>query len=167
MRAFRIDNRDYDVDGVIAPQDLYQGQLNAARVQVEEILEANRPDEKPRRNQILMLFERFDDAKKHWTIQAGSKFYRTEIQEDDILHIGDYNKVEELYANLANPERAIEIAQEYWNGIMTENPKREIFVNEATVTHVLSNSDQERKNAYRIRGNFEPIPGVRIIIDQE
>ena len=165
MRAFRIDNRNFDVNGILTPQNQYQGQLTGSRAQVEEILEANRPNHLPARNTILMVFQNFTDAKKHWTIQANSKFYRAEIEERDILHIGDYNKVEELYQNLNNPIRAAQIAVEYWKGIMTASPKPEIFVVAAPVTHVLSNDEQERKNAYRLRGGFDPLTDVRIIND--
>lgn len=165
MKVFRIDNRPFEVNGVITPQNQYQGVLDQNRALIEELLEAHRPVGKPRRNEILMVFQHFDNAKDHWTIQTNSKFYRAEIQEVDIIHIGDYNKVEELWANCNNPERALQIAIEYWDGIMTDNPKVEIFVAAAPVTHVLSNSERERTNAYRIRKKFEPFRGVRIITD--
>ncbi len=165
MKTFRIDNRVFDVNGVIPPQNQYQGQLTGDRANVEEILEANRPEDKPRRNEILMVFQNFDDAKGHWTIQTNSKFYRTEIADEDVLHIGDYNKIEELHRNINDPERAAQIAIEYWQEVMTDNPKPEIFVATAPVTHVLSNNEQERKNALKLRHNFEPIRGVRIVTD--
>jgi len=166
MRVFRIDNRAYATNDLIEPQGEYQNALDAVRIRVEQILEDNRPEEKPVRDTILMVFEEFEDAKNHWTIQTNSKFYQSEIEQVDILHRGDYNKVEELYRSIDDVNAAGLIAQEYWNEEMTEDPKIEIFVESATVTVVKSNIEIERKNAFAIRLGQEPRRGVRIIINE-
>lgn len=44
-----------------------------------------------------MVFELFDNAKEFWLKVSNSKLYKTEILEPEILHIGDYNKIEDLY----------------------------------------------------------------------
>ena len=162
MITFRIDNRDYRVDAIILPQRIYQNDLDSKKKRVEEILEDSRPENKPSRDSILMVFDNFEDAKKHWTIQRNSKFYQTEIKEVEILHIGDFNIVEEIFKNIDNEIIAKDIAKEYWNGILTENPKKEIFVNQAKVELIMSNSELERKNAYAIRAGLGN-PKIRII----
>jgi hypothetical protein len=164
MKAYRIDNRDFNEGDPITPQNSYQDKLDDTRKKVEEILEKHRPTDKPPRRSILMLFQEFKNANHHWTIQRNSKFYRTDISENDILHIGDYNKVEELYRFLCDSDKAERIAKEYWSGEMTDNPKKEIYVNTASVSKVLSKSEEERKNAYAIRGGLGR-PGIRIITD--
>lgn len=105
MKTFRIDNRNFKVGDRIFPQDIYQSKLDDKRTLVEQILENYRPKNKPARNSVLMLFKEFEHAKQHWTIQKDAKFYKTEISENDILHIGDYNKVEELFKHLNMAQR--------------------------------------------------------------
>ena len=162
MITFRIDNRDYLVDNIILPQSIYQNDLDSKKKRVEEILEESRPENKPSRDSILMLFDNFEDAKKHWTIQRNSKFYQTEIREEEILHIGDFNIVEEVFKNIDNEIIAKDIAKEYWNGKLTENPKKEIFVNLAKVEIIISNLELERKNAYAMRAGLGN-PKIRTI----
>ncbi len=154
MKTFRIDNRDFGVGDTILPQNNYQSKLDKKRADVEQVLENNRPTNKPERNSILMLFKEFNHANHQWTIQKGAKFYKTEIDENEILHIGDYNKVEELFKNIENSNLAQQIAKDYWNGVMTNNPKEEIFVNSAIVSEIKSNSEKERKNTFAIRAGF-------------
>jgi hypothetical protein len=144
MYTFRIDKRDFTVGDKILPQNVYQNRLDAKRRLVEYILEQFRPENKPARNSILMVFELLDDAKELWWKISDSKLYKTEILETEILHIGDYNKVEELYKCILESRNGDLIAQEYWNSILTENPIIEIFVNQATVSEVFSNPVQER-----------------------
>lgn len=163
MKVFRIDNREYRVGDYIKPQNEYQNKLKGDRLKVEKLLEKNRPENKPNRNSIVMVFESFESAKFHWTIQKNSKFYKAEISDEEILHRGDFNKVEELFININQPDTAENIASEYWNGVMTENPKAEIFVNSINVNEVISESENERKNEYRIRAGFDSVRNVRII----
>lgn len=166
MEVFRIDNREYLIGDCIKPQNEYQNKLKGDKLKVEEILEKWRPENKPSRNSIVMVFETFESAKSHWTIQSNSKFYKAKITNEQILHRGDFNKVEELFKNINEPNNVENIAIEYWNGIMTENPKVEIFVNSIVLNEILSASENERKNAYRIRAGLEPIKNIRIITNE-
>lgn len=165
MKTFRIDKRDFAERYIITPQNCYQNKLNDLRRSVEDILEENRPENKPARNSVLMLFDNFDAAKHFWTIQTGSKFYQTQISEEEILHIGDMNKVEEIFHNISDTDKANQIAIEYWEGLMTSNPKREIFVMNAVVENIKSNSEVERKNALAIRVGLMSNPRVRIVTE--
>jgi len=166
MKTFRIDKRNFDIGDTIFPQNKYQNNLDDMKARVEIILEEKRPNNKPKRNDILMLFQNFEGAKHFWTILNQSKFYKTEILETEILHIGDYNKIEELYKNIQNVVKSNQIAEDYWNGVYTESPKPEIFVNDATVKEILSNSEKERKNAYAERAGCER-NDIKIIKDED
>lgn len=150
MITYRIDNREFIKGGIIPPQKRYQHELDDGKKLVEEILETNRPKDKPKRNEILMLFEKCEDAKRHWIKQIGSRFYKTTISEDDLLHKGDYNKVEEIFKNRDDLVIANKIAVDYWNGMMSVKPIIEIFVHQASVDEVISNSEEERRNEYSI-----------------
>lgn len=163
MKTYRIDNRDYKQGDTIFPQQEYQSKLDDIRKKVEFVLEKNRPSDKPQRQSILMLFQEFNDAKKHWTIQKKSKFYKTDIEKEKILHIGDYLKVEEIFNNINDEEKANKIATEYWKSVMNNNPIVEIFVDDAVIDRIISVSEDERKNAFAIRGGFQPRPNIRLI----
>lgn len=168
MITYRIDKRDYRPNDVIIPQGLYQLDLTQDRLEAENILEQNRPENKPIRNSILMLFEDFEAARVFWTKSPNAKFYRTEINEEDILHTGDYNLVEHIFAAITagNLENANLLAIDYWNGVMTDSPIVEIFVNESPVNCIISDSEKERKNernALMKHLGYELIPGVRRI----
>lgn len=164
MITFRVDNRSFQVGDIVFPQSIYQHKLNETRLLVEQILEDNRPSNKPPRNSILMLFTSFNNALRHWTHQSGSKFYRTCISENDILHVGDYNKVEELFQNINDLSSANEIASDYWNGIITNNPIEEVFVNSSIIVDIISNLEKERKNEFARGWGLED-PNIRRIID--
>ncbi|MDQ3192218.1 MAG: hypothetical protein M3Q58_11560 [Bacteroidota bacterium] len=160
--TFRIDNRIFQVGDNIIPQNKYQGQLSPDRQKVEELLEKFRPVNKPNRNSILMLFEDFDCAKRHWVKQANSVFYRTVINANQIVHRGDYNKVEQIFHSLTDIVTAENLAQEYWNSVFTFNPIVELFVDNAEVQWILSNSEVERKHEYKLISGIIAAPEIRI-----
>lgn len=162
IATYRVDNRNFDCGDIIEPQNAYQGDLDENRKMVEMILEQNRPSVKPKRNEILMLFEEFETAKRHWLIQTNSKFYRTNIPEETILHLGDYNKVEELFKSIKDIDKANEIAKEYWNSEMTSNPKVEIFVESAIIEKIIDNSEEVRLNTKKAYLNCHN-PKIKII----
>ena len=165
QKTYRIDNRNFNCGDIIEAQNNYQKKLDSVRMFVVNILEKNRPVTKPKRNEILMLFENSEAARKHWIKQTNSKFYRTSISNYDILHIGDYNMVEEL---LKNFDRANEIAKEYWDSKMTPNPIIEIFVSSSIVEKIISNSEKERINTCSVMytGNSLYNDNVRIITNE-
>jgi hypothetical protein len=153
MRTYRIDDRDFVPTDIITPQGKYFERLNGTASTVEEVLERHRPEDKPHRNKILMLFQEYNPAKIHWTRQVGAKFYTSEIEEEAILHIGDYNITEKIFHALKGSKTADAdaLAISYWEGDMSENPIREIFVNEAPVESIISNSEAQRKNEKCVR----------------
>lgn len=162
MKAFRIDKREFQIGDLMTPQNEYQNLIDERRLLVEKILENNKPEDKPRRNEVIMLFGEFNDAKHFWTIMTNSNFYKSEIHESYILHRGDYNKVESLYENIDNIKEANRLAKEYWESNFTERPKLELLLNSAIVSEIISNSENERRNALALRVGFGQ-NGIRII----
>ena len=146
MDFYRIDNRDYKIGDKVEPQCEYQKKIEEKKLQVEQIIEANRPENKPKRNTILMLFQNYQDAKRHWSRQSNSKFYKVQII-GNILHKGDYNKTDMILKQLDKAETVTIIAKEYWAGIINESSIIEIFVTGAAVTEIVSDSEEERKKA--------------------
>jgi hypothetical protein len=165
MKAYRIDKRDFQIGNLMTSQNEYQNLLDEKRLSVEKILESNRPEDKPRRNDVIMLFQEFKDAKHFWTIMTNSKFYKSEIDELDILHIGDFNKVESIFVNIDNTEEAIRLAKEYWESKFTDRPKPELLLNCASVSKIISNSELERKNAFAERVGLAN-NGIKIINEE-
>jgi hypothetical protein len=168
MKTYRIDNRK-DIK-ILSPQDKYQSRLDEKKKSVEDLLERKRPKDKPERNKILMLFIDFKDALKHWTNQKGAIFYQTFIDENAVLHKGDYVIVEKIHAALNNNDitRAESLADDYWKGVLTQRPIIELFVNEALITKVISDSEKERINEKLKRtGMLEPDPKTRRVIEED
>jgi len=162
---YRIDNRIFSIGDSITPQRLYQSQLRDGKIEVEQILEANRLQMKPKRTDILMLFEDFESAKSHWIKQKDGIFYEVSINDQDIIHIGDYSKVEELYDAISKGKDYTHIAMEYWNGMFSKKPVKEFFVMSACVKNVISNSEEERKNEFKAKYLNILNPKIRRIIN--
>lgn len=174
MRTYRIDNRQSVSGDTIPPQSQYQSKLTADRKSVEDLLEKYRPKDKPSRHSILMLFENFNDALTHWTKQKNAIFYQTIIDENNILHKGDYFITELIYKALKEniEEKATSLAKEYWDGKMTDKPIVEIFVKEACVGKIISDSEEQRKQELKIRhsnafGTFKLDPRIKRVTDEE
>lgn len=165
MSYYRIDRRDFAIGDVITPNgDFYQN-IDGVRLEVENLLEENRPETKPNRNTIVKLFDSFSAARKYWILDPNSKFYEVEINENDILHRGNYPLIE-LLARENDDEIKIEIANQYWNNEVTDDTIAENFVNEAIVIRILCDNEQIRQNTKRSIYNLQTIPNIPILEDE-
>jgi hypothetical protein len=172
MKTYRIDNRIIEVKGVIYPQTEAQLQLVRRQRTVEEFLESRRPQNKPARPSIVILFTDFNAARDYWSKQSNAIFYRTIIEEKDIIHKGDYVKIEQVFSALGKNsyEEANELANDYWNGRMTDNPIVEVLVSQTTVDKVLSDSESQRRYELKLKhrnvvGNFKPELKIKRVTD--
>ena len=174
MKTYRVDNRKKEIGEILVPQNKYQSGLSTDKKNVEDILEKYRPKDKPQRNSILMLFWDFKDALTHWTKQQNAIFYRTTIDEKAILHKGDFKITEQIYAAIkqGDIEKAEILAKEYWDGKLDNNPIIEIFVTDAMVDKIISDSEVERKHELKLRhsiafGDFKPDPRIKRVTDED
>ena len=157
MDLYRIDNRERTIGQIFEPQNLYMSSLDGRRLEVEEFLEFYRPETKPSRQSVLMLYEDFEAAKNHWLKQINSKFYQIEAEGIEILHQADSLLIEFLFENWNARESfdEVEIAKGYWNGSFSERPIIEIFVRSATITKIISSSEQQRWNELLYKRQIE------------
>ena len=171
MDLYRIDNRERTIGQIFEPQNLYMSSLDGRRLEVEELLELYRPEIKPSRHSVLMLYEDFDAAKNHWLKQINSKFYQVDSQGIEILHQADSLLIEFLCENWDAREdfNEVEIAKGYWNGSFSERPIIEIFVRSATISKIISSSEQQRMNEYKYKHqiafpDIKPDPHIERIV---
>jgi hypothetical protein len=174
VKTYRIDNRTVNIGDTLLPQNQYQSKLEDVKKSIEEILEEHRPKEKPARHSILMLFPDFIAARNHWVKQKEAKFYRTKVSESNILHKGDYMLVEQIYGAIMKKEedKAKDLALSYWEGKMSANPIVELFVKEAVVEKLISDSEEQRKHELKIKhsaalGGFTPDKKIPRVTDDE
>jgi hypothetical protein len=168
MSYYRIDRRDFAIGDIIRANAAFINNINAARTEIEDLLEMNRPAAKPNRNEIVKLFDSFSAAKKYWILDTDSKFYEVEIAEDDILHRGNYPLVESL-ALETDGEIKNAIAMQYWNQEVADDAEDvvvENYVNQATVIRIVCNDEEVRKNTKRAYYKLETMKNVEILQDE-
>lgn len=127
MKGFRVDPRDFKPGEKIPPHRKSYVKDNDKKKEIKDkvtaLLEKRRPQEKPDRETILMVFDKEINAKlyKESSGSANSKIYEVEYDETKVLHVGCLEKVEKIFS-LFNCDsitdeiqaEAEEIADEYW-----------------------------------------------------
>ena len=78
---------------------------------------------------------------------SSSKFYEVSFERKDILHIGDMSLTEEMYQSISDDETVRTLADKYWSGEKSQEPRIEILVSKAVVSRIVSKSEVERKKA--------------------
>lgn len=154
MKAYRVDRRDFHVDDNVNRTGEYFNKLNSKGIIVEKILEENRPSNKPKRDEVLHVFEKLEDARKFWSKMHNGKLYEVIFDDEKILHRGDMKITEYMYNNYGNTQTLNKMAEKYWKEEYTENPEIEILVISATITKILSKSEAERSEELRKRWDF-------------
>lgn len=162
MSYYRIDRRDFEVGDVITPNAAFIANIGETRRQTEELLERERPVTKPNRNEIVKLFDSFAAARKYWILDPDSKFYEVEIEEEDILHRGNYPLVEQL-AKETSAEIRNELATQYWNEEAADETVSENYVNQAIVIRIVCKDEKVRQNTKKDYYNLQTMPNIAIL----
>lgn len=161
MNCYRVDERDFKIGELIEPRyDEFIRESDSKKEikqKVEKLLENYRDKNKPCRTQVLMLFSNLERAKRHWSLISNSKLYQVEIDPQSIIHIGDYEKIEELYKIIGkasfDKNYAKSIALDYWAGNNIKEP--ELFVMSSKVTKILG-IESDRINFLKNRLGITP-----------
>jgi hypothetical protein len=141
---YRVDKRVFAVgDEIVTAEEYYAKFTGAAKV-VEDSREATRPSSVPPRRSCLFVFSDEVAARKHWSKMTGGKLYAVAIDENAMHHTGDMALMDQMKAAAEQGEEVEELARAYWAGEESQAPEFEILVDRATVTAVISSSDQER-----------------------
>jgi len=148
MKAYRVDRKNFDVADPVYPTGEYFDELDSKGEIVENCLEENRPSNKPKRNKVLHIFQKLEDAQKFWSKMKTGKLSIVEIDDKELLHQGDMEITENMYKNSDDAHILKQLAEKYWSGKNTSNPEIEILVESAIVTEIFSKDETERKQEF-------------------
>lgn len=138
IKLFRVDKRDFEVGDIIesAKEFLRKGPPGA--IEIEKQFEKMRPDTFLPRTHCLFLFERINDAQKHWSKMSEGKLYEVTVDNISILHRADMNLVDLAYKNLKDEDKVKFYATQYWSGVLCSSSIVEVLVRSATVSSIIS-----------------------------
>lgn len=118
MYLYRVDKRYFEVGAEIQPQTNFEQYMDEESMKVENILNANRPDQIPLRKDCLFLFFELSAALNFFR-KYGGYVYEVEVDCHDIYHRGDMNKLDNLL-DLVRFTDEVDIltaaGNEYWKG---------------------------------------------------
>ena len=154
MNAYRVDRRLFKVGDVVSQTGEYLTRLDPERAQVEACLEARRPHTKPRRSEVLFVFESRIAAERFWTKEVDGKLYEVNIQ-GSLLHRGDMSLTDEMFLVRTDAGLARDLAERYWRGDESACPQIELLVRDAAVVNVLFTTEAERRRALAARAGIQ------------
>jgi len=147
MLAYRVDRRLFEVGEVVTQTGEYLRKLDCERARVEERLAQKRPDRKPRRDEVLFVFESRTAAERFWTKEVDGKLYEVKLHGAP-LHRGDMNLTEEIFRVRTDAALAGVLAERYWRGEENACPQIELLVEKAVVVSVICATELERRRAF-------------------
>ncbi len=165
MKYYRIDRRIFQLNELIKPSASFYNHSDSRRIEIEDILEDNRPIDKPNRNEVVKVFNSFDAAKKYWILDPNSIFYEVSVEADQILHQGNYDLLTEI-SNTKDKERQRKMSIEYWMNDINTPCTLEFYIKEAPVIRIICNNEKIRKNTKRSHYRYDTIPGIPILKDE-
>lgn len=149
MKLYRADKRDFNVGDTISTANVFVEKNPEGSLLIEEVFQSAKPKNKLSRIGCLFLFEDEIVAKKHWSKMTDGKLYEVEIDETSVLHRGDMRLIDKAFIATNDSEKQL-CAEQYWAGIVTEQPRIEILVKEAIIVGVIS-KDQVERRKYLLR----------------
>lgn len=118
MYLYRVDKRYFEVGAEIQPQTFFEQYMDEESMRVENILNANRPDQIPVRKDCLFLFFELSAALNFFR-KYGGYVYEVVVDCHAIYHRGDMNKLDNLL-DLVRFTDEVDIltaaGNEYWKG---------------------------------------------------
>ena len=108
--AYRVDNRKYAVGDLISKHpESYYAKLPEIYLDNEKLLNAV-SNSKVNRKDCVFLFKEKRNAFVYWLECKGMNIYEVEIDDGQIIHIGDMDTVDWLNTiDLDNKEKRVEI----------------------------------------------------------
>jgi hypothetical protein len=154
MNAYRVDKRLFRVGDVVTHTGEYLANLDCERALVERHLDYKRPDSKPRRNEVLFVFESRIAAERFWIKVVDGKLYEVKTQGTP-LHRGDMNLTEEIFKFRADADHARVLVDRYWGGEESAGPQIELLVQNAVVASVIFTTEPERRGAFAAQAGIQ------------
>lgn len=147
MNAYRVDRRLFNVGDVVMPTGEYFAKLDCERALVERHLANKCLDSKPRRNEVLFVFESRTVAERFWINEVDGKLYEVKFQCVP-LHRGDMNLTKEIFKFRADANHAGVLVDRYWRGEESAVPQIELLVQNAVVVSLIFTTEAERRRAF-------------------
>lgn len=156
LTLFRADKRILVPGDTIMTAGDFSKMHNEDGRLAEELLARTRPDDKPKRDACLMLFEEEQCARNYWANMSKGRLYQVTIDPQAIRHRGDMHLVNEIAAQLMAGGTADALAHAYWRGDMTATPCVEVLTTAGIVLTEFG-SEAERIALFKqLRGIAEP-----------
>lgn len=151
MPQYRIDTRDYAIGEIIEcnPDSYYDAaNFDDSKRAIEDMLNENRRNSIPNRNQCLFIFAELYDAVRFWIKMRNSSIYEVKRCQDTLLyHRGDMNITDFMHYT-TDQDLWQMLAQQYWQPIFTFKPCIEILVNKVEVVRTITIGKTQRKAAF-------------------
>ena len=156
MKTFlRVDKRPFSRDDPVESSAQFLQDHTPEGKVAEELLEAGRPSERPKRGAYPFVFENEDDAKWYCAKNLDRRLYRVTVGE--ILFRADMSIVDELGITTEEAKR-LQLVRDYWNGVIGATPIVEVMVASAQVIEEIVLSSEERRTLWEDHGlpRFDP-----------
>lgn len=151
-KAYHVSKSLLNPGDDVPASNYFYSDLTPEKVEVEEILERARPQDKPERRDAVFLFEHLKDA-KIWVAQKSRRVFEVEILYGNILHHTDWCWLGLIEKSLDSQEDSKRFAESYWNGESTGRPVYELIVRTATVVkEVIISAREHRRSVEKILG---------------
>ncbi|MCH7962371.1 MAG: hypothetical protein IH852_00360 [Bacteroidetes bacterium] len=147
--AYRVNFPELEIGDPITSSEHFYSHLNEEREEVEEVFEERRPSSKPSRINAIFAFEDESTAKSWMAIKHGHHLYRISVDEDDILHIGDWKWLE-----IARNGNVKDCADKYWASENSDNPLIEWIIREGINEAEIEISGLDRRRLLEERWNW-------------
>lgn len=156
---FRSDKRIFQPGQVIRTAGHFIEMHPDTGKRTEELLEAARPEHKPKRGTSLMLFESEDEARKFCAKMSGGRLYAIEATDAKNQHRGDMTLVNHIAALVeAGTDVPAHLPTDYWNEVATPEPILEVLLESAVVEADLNYTQEERDAFIRTLYQIKPKP---------
>lgn len=147
--AYRVDLSEYEYSSELKPSEYFYSKLGK-RSEIEEKFESRRPQEKPTRYDAKFVFPVLEDAKSWLSLKAKSHLFEINVEENDILHIGDWEWLQQAL-EIGDIENC---ADNYWKGNNTLKPVIEWIINKGVVKSEIQVDGKERLDLFAKRSGM-------------
>jgi hypothetical protein len=144
MKAYRAHNGTLRPGESVPPSAAFFDAMSEEKRAVESLLEAVRPQNLPKRENAIFLFE--DEAQgRKWTSRTQRNMYLVELERDCILLRADWCWLPIIMGGLKTKDSQVFVyANNYWAGKATERPVWELLLSTATIAEEVNIPQQER-----------------------
>jgi hypothetical protein len=146
----RVDVRSFAPGDIIPPGRTFMQKHKPKGTGMEELLASTAPTGMPARGDQLFVFE--EEPCAHWYLAktTGGRLYRVSL-EDEIVHRGDMNLLDEIGESQDEAERKL-LAEQYWRGELGAKPCVEVMVPKARVMDEIVLTAEQIRDVWAAKG---------------